>query len=96
MAYNAATALGLLKTRLNRPAGDTLLDSALAKRLDAADKAFERAGIHLLEDSADDLMLLVDFAAWQHQNRDKPGGMPEWLRLARRERFLAEPRSEST
>ncbi len=90
MAHNAATALALLKTRLNRPAGDALLDVHLAARLVAADEAMARAGIHLLEDSTDDTMLLVDFAAWQYQSRDKPGGMPEWLRLARRERWLAE------
>jgi hypothetical protein len=90
MAYNAVLALAMLKTRLNRPSGDTVLDEHLTARLDAADKALANAGIHLLEDSSDDLMLLVDYAAWQYQNRDKPGGMPEWLRLARRERWLAE------
>ena len=35
-------------------------------------------------------MLVVDTTVYQYQNRDKPGGMPEWLRLRRRERWLRE------
>ena len=50
-----------------------------------------RAGIHLTE-SADDLMLLVDSAVWAYQNRDRNTGMPDWLRLRRRERWLQEKR----
>jgi hypothetical protein len=87
---NIYTALDLLKTRLNRPVSDTALDDYLLPRLNAADAELARAGIHLNTDSADDLIFLVDYAAWQYGNRDKPGGMPDWLRLARRERWLAE------
>lgn len=32
----------------------------------------------------------ADVTVWQHQNRDKPGAMPEWLRLRRRERWLSQ------
>ena len=39
----------------------------------------ERKGINLT-DSIDDLMLVVDGAAWNHANRDKMTGQPEWLR----------------
>ena len=35
-------------------------------------------------------MLVADTVVWQYQNRDKDTGMPEWLRLARRERFIQE------
>ena len=37
-------------------------------------------------------MLLVDMTVWEYQNRDKMTGMPEWLRIVRRERFLADRR----
>ena len=49
----------------------------------------KRLGIHLTE-SADDMMLLVDYTVWQYQNRDKAGDMPEWLKHDRRERWLAD------
>lgn len=83
------TALELMKARLNRLAADTSLDIYFQARLSAARGYLEGIGIHLT-DSAEDLMLLVDYAVWEYQNRDKPGGMPDWLRLKRRERWLRE------
>lgn len=82
-------ALGLVKVRLNRPPGDTALDEYLKKRIEGAAVKLKRMGIHLTE-SADDMMFLVDYTVWQYQNRDKAGDMPEWLRLDRRERWLAD------
>lgn len=82
-----ATALGLMKTRLNRTASDTTLDAYFTQRIDAAAAELDGNGIHLT-DSADDLMLLVDMTVWQYQNRDSAEQMPPWLRLKRRERFL--------
>ena len=84
-----AQVLSLVKARLNRPPGDTALDEYLTKRIEAAIAKLEKTGIHLTE-RADDMMLLVDYTVWQYQNRDKPGGMPDWLRLERRERWLAD------
>lgn len=81
--------LGLVKARLNRPPGDTALDEYLKKRIEGATAKLKRLGIHLTE-SADDMMLLVDYTVWQYQNRDKPGDMPEWLKHDRRERWLAD------
>ena len=81
------TALGLVKARLNRMASDTSLDSYFTQRIEAAAKELEGTGIRLT-DSADDLMLLVDYSVWQYQNRDSTGAMPDWLRLRRRERWL--------
>ena len=46
------------------------------------------SGITLDGESPNDLMLVVDYCVWEYQNRDKPGNMPEWLRLHRRERWL--------
>ena len=88
MDTNAA--LSLVKSRLNRLASDTSLDEYLTARVTAAEKELEAIGIHLSADAPDDLMLLVDYTVWQYQNRDKPGGMPDWLRLKRRERWLRE------
>ena len=85
------TALALVKARLNRL--DTLLDEYLAVRIDAAIGDLERAGIHLT-DSNLDLMLVVDTVCWEYANRDNPNGMPDWLRLRRRERWLSERTGE--
>lgn len=82
-------ALSMIKARLNRLQTDTSLDAYLTARLNGAVKALEGTGIHLT-DSEEDLMLAVDYTIWEYQNRDKPGAMPEWLRLRRRERWLRE------
>lgn len=84
-----AQVLSLVKARLNRPPDDTALDEYLTKRIEAAIAKLKKTGIHLTE-RADDMMLLVDYTVWQYQNRDKPGDMPDWLRLDRRERWLAD------
>lgn len=92
MAVNTETALSLVKSRLNRMAADTSLDGYFAQRIAAAAAELEGTGISLT-DSADDLMLLVDYTVWQYQNRDSAGSMPDWLRLRRRERWLREKRT---
>lgn len=79
------TALGLFKQRINR--ADDALEEYWRARIDAAAGHLEEIGI-TLTDSVADVMLVTDYAVWQYQNRDKPGNMPEWLRLARRERWL--------
>ena len=84
---DSATALSLVKTRLNRLPWDTSLDDMLLKRIDSAEQQLIAIGINLT-DSTRDLMLVVDYAVWQYQNRDKPGNMPQWLRVARFERWL--------
>lgn len=87
MRINTTAALGLVKTRLNRVEGDTSLDDYFKARINAAIAALEATGIRL-DNGADDLMLVVDYTVWEYQNRDKPGGMPDWLRLRRRERWV--------
>ena len=81
--------LELVKARLNRMPCDTSLDTYLHARIDGAAEALRSIGIKLT-DSQEDLMLLVDYTVWTYQNRDKPGSMPEWLRLQRRERWIRE------
>ncbi len=78
--------LELVKTRLNR-IGVTELDEYLRTRINAAIDQLTASGIHL-EDTDGDNMFVADYVVWQYQSRDNPGGMPEWLRLARRERWL--------
>lgn len=80
-------ALPLVKARLNRLPSDASLDGYLRARIRAAAGELKENGITLTESDAD-LLLLVDFAVWRYENRDTAGGMPEWLRLRRRERWL--------
>ena len=94
MGVNKTYALALVKTRLNRLPGDTSLDNYLGYRIDAAIEELEGTGIRL-DDGNEDLLLVVDTAVWQYQNRDNAGGMPEWLRLRRRERWLQQHAREA-
>lgn len=80
-------ALALMKTRLNRTPGETALDDYMMARLEAAEKTFAKQGIRL-EDSMDDVLLLVDKAVFDYQNRDKQQGEPDWLRSKRRGRWM--------
>ena len=94
-AVNTETALGLVKTRLNRLPGDTSLDDYLAQRIQAAIQETERIGI-TLDDGADCLLYIVDYTVWSYQNRDNQAGMPAWLRLRRRELWLRSGAREVT
>ncbi len=85
---NKEIVLSIVKARLNRLASDTTLDPYLASRIEAAESELEGTGIHLVDNDTEDQVLLADLVVWQYNNRDKPGGMPDWLRLKRRERWL--------
>lgn len=87
MAVNTETALGLMKTRLNRLAADTALDTYYGKLIDAAQEKLAGMGISLT-DSTDDLLRVVNLAVWMYQNRDQSGAMPDWMRRDIRERWL--------
>ena len=84
---DVCAALALVKERLDRMPEDTSRDRYYMARIEQAAGELERTGIRLTS-SVDDLMLVVDYAVWGHQNRDKGEGMPEWLRRKRRERWL--------
>lgn len=84
-------ALDLMKARLNRLAGDTSLDGLFVTILQASAEELEKTGIQL-NDTAQDVMLVVNTAVWHYQSRDSQTGMPDWLRLQRRERWLNERR----
>lgn len=88
MAHDPAIVLSLVKARLNRLSNDTTLDSYFTMRISAADAELGRMGVCLLPSDTGDAMLLADYVAWQHNNRDQAGSMPDWLRLRIRERWL--------
>lgn len=87
MAVNVSTALALVKARLNRLEGDTSLDAYLTARIKAAEQEIEGTGIATNE-TEEDLLDVVDLAVFHYQNRDKTTGMPEWLRMRLRNRWL--------
>lgn len=72
-------ALRMLKERQDRLPDDTSRDEYFNARIEQAIGELEQKGI-TLTDSVADLMLVVDGAAWNHTNRDKMTGQPEWLR----------------
>lgn len=89
MAHNIETVLGIVKGRLNRLPSDTSLDIQLTQRIAATDAELQRTGITLAADDIDDSVFLADYVAWKHNNRDQQTGMPEWLRQARRDRWIS-------
>lgn len=94
-AYFSGLALDLVKARLNRLSSDNSLDDYLTARIGAAVEEIEGTGIKL-QDNQEDLLLVVDYTVWAYQNRDANIGMPEWLRLRRRERWLREVRERDS
>ena len=89
MAVNQNIALNLVKarlTKLNVNVGQ--LDEYLMYRIDAPEQEINSMIPAPLTDSAADLMLVVDYAVYAYQNRDKAERMPEWLRYRLRCRFL--------
>lgn len=88
MSAIQSNALPLMKARLNRLPSDSSMDALFSAVLEAAEAGLIKESGALVEDSPDDLMLLVDTAVWDYQSRDKATGMPEWLRYKRKQRFL--------
>lgn len=88
MSAIQSNALPLMKARLNRIPSDSSMDALFSAVLEAAEAGLSKESGALVEDSPDDLMLLVDSAVWDYQSRDKATGMPEWLRYKRKQRFL--------
>ena len=82
------TILEIVKARLGRM--DTALDVYLQELITAAIGRLRNAGIHV-QPTAEDHVLVADYAVWMYQNRDQKDGMPEWLKVERRERWLQDP-----
>lgn len=94
MTYDADRAYELVKARLDYICVPATTETYLRARIEAAAKRLEQNGIRL-RDTTDDLMLLCDMAVWEFQSRDKPGAMPEWLKIVRRERWLADRKANA-
>lgn len=80
--------LALVKARQNR--GDNILDDYLLTRIRAAIEELRKAGIVIRYMDDSDMILVTDYVCWRYANRDKNEGMPEWLKLVRRERWIGE------
>lgn len=89
MTIDSITALKLVKARLNRLEGDTTLDEYFRARIAAAQGEIESRGIELA-DNSDDMLLVVDYAVYQYQNRDKTEDYPAWLEHRLRQRYFAQ------
>lgn len=81
----------LVKQRLDMMSGITARDEYITARIAAAKRELENMGL-TLDDGIDDTMLIVDYAVWSYGNRDKPGGVPDWLRARIRGKWLREGR----
>lgn len=95
MTYSkAATVYKGVLSRLDR--GGTSPPESLEKyykgRINYAVIQLEGRGIHLGDD---DVGLVIDYAVWMIQNRDKPDAIPLWLQYAIRQRWMQE-RAEVT
>lgn len=87
MAINVETAVALAKQRKDMMPGISQRDEYIEMRVKSVISELEGKGIHLV-DTESDLMLVVDMAVWQYNNRDNMDAQPMWLTLARRERWL--------
>ena len=72
--------LTLLKANVGA-IGSTIYDTLFLSLLTSAKSAIEREGITLDADNAEDNNLIVGYATWLFQQREKPEmEMPRWLR----------------
>lgn len=83
--------LDIVRARLNRgQRPEPEMDEYLSARIHAAILELNRSGIHYRYEDPSDRMFVTDYVCWQYSNRDKNEPMPEWLKLARRERWLSD------
>ena len=79
--------LEIVKARLNR--NDTALDAYLTERIGAVIGELADTGIYL-RNTPRDIVFAAYMVCWKYSNREKREAMPDWLRLKRRERWLAQ------
>lgn len=88
MAYDEAKVLKLVKYRLNRMPTDTARDDYYKSLIKATDEEMQEYGVKLSATSETDAVLLADYVAWHHNNRDEHmtavgvtgrGEVPRWL-----------------
>lgn len=79
----------LLLARLDRAGKPppVVLESYWRQRITEAQEYIINQGIQL-SDSIEDMLLVVDYAAWMIDSRDMSGAMPEWLRYKIKQRWF--------
>lgn len=61
---------------------DAATSTYMEHLLDVARRELDAKGIDLIETDADDLSLVVMYAAWLYRRRDGSGAMPDMLRYS--------------
>lgn len=87
------TALSLLKVDLGI-LNSTAYDTRLTAIINAVKAATVREGVTTLSDSAEDIQLIVMYAAYMWRKRDTDEAMPRMLRWALNNRIFAEKAAE--
>lgn len=84
-----STLLALLKADLDLLTVPAEREAYLTQQLEAAKSMIEREGV-TLTDSAEDMQLIVMYAAWLYRKRNSGEGMPRMIRYALNNRILHE------
>lgn len=74
--------LEFLRSDLGFMEPDAATSKYMEHLLDAARRELDAKGIDLIETDADDLCLVVMYAAWLYRRRDGSGAMPDMLRYS--------------
>ncbi len=91
MMFDIDTICSLVRARMNRgPGPEREMNEYFSARIYAAIRELGDKGIHYRIGDPADQMFVTDYVCWQYSNRDKKEPMPEWLKLARRERWLSD------
>lgn len=78
----AAVEFEFLKVDLGFMEPDAATSKYMEHLLDVARRELDAKGIDLIETDADDLTLVVMYAAWLYRRRDGSGAMPDMLRYS--------------
>lgn len=86
--FDPIIVLPLVKARLGIRVNTADNDHLIPKIKAAYAKITDQKGIKYDQNKFDHVEVLVDYACWLYENRDKSGAMPDWLRLEIRELYL--------
>lgn len=71
-------------------------DVRLMQYLDTAEKMIRTEGININDTDAQDMQLIVSYAAWMWRKRDNMEGMPRMLRYQLNNRLMSQKMKEVT
>lgn len=74
--------LEFLRSDLGFMEPDAATSKYMEHLIDAARQELSAKGIDLVEENADDMSLVVMYAAWLYRRRDASGAMPDVLRYS--------------